>query len=90
MWLCGYVVSYMVMWSILCPGLPMMTLSTFIILSPINFTLFVLKQSTSQNCNPEIFVRLHYLFVELTTIVKLIIPMKVNIDTPICSRDITQ
>ena len=46
-------------------------------LSSTNFTLFALKRSTSQN--PEISGKFHYLFVELTTMVKLIIPMKVNI-----------
>ena len=63
-----------------------MTLSTVIILSSINLTFFAVKRSTSQNRNPEISVRLHYLFVELTTIVKLVIPMKVNIDTPFFPR----
>ena len=68
-----------------CPDLPKMTLIIDLHLSSINFTLFALalKRSTSQNPNPEISVKLLYLFVEFTTIVKLIIPMEVNKDTPI-------
>ena len=60
-----------------------MTVSINIHLSSINSTLFALKRSTSQNPNPEISVKLLYLFVEFITIVILIIPMKVNMDTPI-------
>ena len=75
--------TLMMMYVSLCPGLNQMTLSINLHLSSINSTFFALKRSISQNPNPEISVKLLYLFVEFTTIVKLIIPMKVNIDTPI-------
>ena len=84
--MCGVVrdLTLMMMYiSSSCPDLPKMTLIINLHLSSINFTLFSLKRSTSQNPNPEISVKLLYLFVEFTTIVKLIIPLKVNIDTPI-------
>ena len=59
-------------------ALTKMTLSIYRHLSSINSTLF----ATSQNSNSEISVKLLYLFVEFISIVKLIIPMKVIIDTP--------